>query len=461
MRGSSVSPFGMSFLDVLSCGFGAVILLCLIFAGSKKNRGDISGSTTIISCRVVSSKTGVSPLIGVFGEIDGVQLLPGDVSRKLTIQPETMGAGIYNLLLEVDDFEADDVFAVFLNDLNNHSGNVVVEIRRNGVLTGGDGTGGSQSENVQRLQLSSATPIVVLSMSDLTRVSKPWLPPPPAPKSRANVASRSASTFADTPDVQLSEDAKFDIVQEFYGGDIRRFWLLKKTTLRVCELTSGRLEVRVGFDDRHIEPKATRAYWERLLPRAPAAGATGPAEAFSELSKLADKPFFAALAESDDRLTLLEPQTGAPDEFIVVVHPPGKEPDRIIGPQLRQRHQPIVLETKTLQSTLSAEVVRLIRQQDRSGFAIKALGAEGLIVTRGTLRKKFRWSASPLTIDKQHVEFRPGDVRPIPNWITTITPAAKALAGSDELISCLAVTSRLLWHDRYRFPADPEIWALP
>lgn len=98
MRSNSVQTFGTSFLDLLSCGMGAVVLLCLIFAASKKGGGDFEGDAAFISIEVEGGRVGLR-----YKPDDGPALAPGErsaSSSSMIVEPNLSGARAYQLVVD-------------------------------------------------------------------------------------------------------------------------------------------------------------------------------------------------------------------------------------------------------------------------------------------------------------------------------------------------------------------------
>lgn len=114
MRSNSVQTFGTSFLDLLSCGMGAVVLLCLIFAASKKGGGDFEGDAAFISIEVEGGRVGLR-----FMPDGRPAVTPGgghgSASSSVLVQPSRPGSRSYQLV--VDEAKAErDALQLFIFD---------------------------------------------------------------------------------------------------------------------------------------------------------------------------------------------------------------------------------------------------------------------------------------------------------------------------------------------------------
>jgi len=124
MRTREITVFSTSFLDLLSCGFGAVILLCLVFAASKVSQGRVRGETTMLRIRSVGATGEPAPLLGVYiemGDLHNGLLVAGgqplvEAGYKLSILPQELGKTEYTLVLTGERFGPRDRVFVFVFD---------------------------------------------------------------------------------------------------------------------------------------------------------------------------------------------------------------------------------------------------------------------------------------------------------------------------------------------------------
>lgn len=122
-----IAIFSTSFLDLLSCGMGAVVLLCLVFAASKTMQGAVTGETTFLSFAVVSPVgPHGSPLIRVVADIDGTSIGPGETNvvkgTKVAVQPAELGSDSYQMIVTGSSLSSHDRVHVHLYDLNGIHG---------------------------------------------------------------------------------------------------------------------------------------------------------------------------------------------------------------------------------------------------------------------------------------------------------------------------------------------------
>jgi len=113
MRTNTVQTFGTSFLDLLSCGMGAVVLLCLIFAASKKGGGDFEGDAAFISIEATGGRVGLR-----FIPSNGPAVTPGGRGSALSsvlVQPAEPGARSYQLVVD-EASAASDKLQLFIFD---------------------------------------------------------------------------------------------------------------------------------------------------------------------------------------------------------------------------------------------------------------------------------------------------------------------------------------------------------
>ncbi|AWM40130.1 hypothetical protein GobsT_14420 [Gemmata obscuriglobus] len=123
MRTREITVFSTSFLDLLSCGLGAVILLCLVFAASKMSQGRVKGETTLIRVRVVPHTGSAPPKLGVYVELGdvGCRLSAGEPPLavggvKLSIIPQDLGANEYTVVLTGERFDRTHRVGVYIHD---------------------------------------------------------------------------------------------------------------------------------------------------------------------------------------------------------------------------------------------------------------------------------------------------------------------------------------------------------
>ena len=128
MKNRQVTVFNMAFLDLLSCGMGALILLALVFAASKTEDARREGTVRMLTVSVDQPPGAIVPypLIGIYAHVNGTHYrpdqshlppAPGAAKVSLRFTPERSGDSGYTVMLRIPQPAANDYLAVYLYDL--------------------------------------------------------------------------------------------------------------------------------------------------------------------------------------------------------------------------------------------------------------------------------------------------------------------------------------------------------
>jgi len=161
LRRRDLTIFSTSFLDLLSCGLGAIILLFLIFAGSKTTKEMYRGGAGVL---LISVTNPASARIGVYVEFPGsprVYATGRDPTSVVEIEPNVEGARDYVLVLNREMFRPTDRVVIYPFDIAEAASDISVTIVGEGTLSGA---------RVQRLlKLGGPDYTCVLSFAELKK----------------------------------------------------------------------------------------------------------------------------------------------------------------------------------------------------------------------------------------------------------------------------------------------------
>ena len=109
MRTRETNVFSTSFLDLLSCGMAAVIVLCFIFAAKQTEDGDVEGDAVAVdvSCGEAA--------LGVVLEVDPERYYVGDTRRppSVVVTPWVTGESHYRLMIDRTVVTSVDTITIF------------------------------------------------------------------------------------------------------------------------------------------------------------------------------------------------------------------------------------------------------------------------------------------------------------------------------------------------------------